>query len=66
MRGSEAMPPAFADKAATEGEVDPNESMEEQDVPGMVAKHVYGPDENGHHHLNLTTFAQEHASKHRG
>lgn len=36
-------------------------------LAGIVAQHVHGPDENGHHHLNLTTFSEHLKSgKHPG
>lgn len=37
------------------------------DVTGIIGQHVHGPDENGHHHLNLTTLAAHiHGGKHPG
>jgi hypothetical protein len=66
MRGREAMPPALAEEEAAEGEHRPGESLEEQSMGNLVAQHVHGPDENGHHHLNLSTFAAAHQAKHGG
>jgi hypothetical protein len=56
MRGNE--PPAEPDPSAA-----PEPGGE--DIGSVVAQHVHGPDENGHHHLNLSTLA-EHLSKHGG
>lgn len=28
------------------------------DLAQHIGKHVHGPDEHGHHHLNLTTLAE--------
>lgn len=27
------------------------------DIGSIISQHVHGPDEQGHHHLNLTTLA---------
>jgi len=37
-----------------DAETDP----EANDLSAIVGEHVHGPDENGHHHLNLSTLAE--------
>jgi len=45
-----------ADQLARAAETAEGESTEDKDFD--VNEHVHGPDENGHHHLNLTTMAE--------
>lgn len=54
MRGSAPMQePDTYD--ASPGEESADDSQ--HDPREIIADHVHGPDENGHHHLNLTTLA---------
>lgn len=54
MRGAEEVSPAFKESPGEEQDQETERSMEE-----IVADHIHGPDEAGHHHLNLTTLAEE-------
>lgn len=62
MRGPEK--PAVDD--GTMGNQPPVDADGSEEYASSVAKHVHGPDANGHHHLNLTTLAEELHSKHSG
>jgi hypothetical protein len=44
-------------KTASEGALAKDEGSEAYGYSELVSKHINGPDENGHHHLNLTTLA---------
>ena len=53
MRGSMTEP-------KTPYEETPGEESDQEETHSpaeIIADHVHGPDENGHHHLNLTTLA---------
>lgn len=68
MRGYQrpTMSPAEGDRIHDEENAGENESSEEQDnLAKIMAQHIHGPDDEGHHHLNLTTFA-EHIVKNGG
>jgi hypothetical protein len=47
------------------GEESDQEAEGQHDIKEVIADHIHGPDENGHHHLNLTTLAQ-HMTKKKG
>lgn len=55
---------------AAEGEENLSEGSSEQqdgeELGTTVAEHIHGPDENGHHHLNLTTLGEHFAKKKGG
>ena len=63
MRGPEK--PAAADEGDM-GNQPPVDGGGSEEYADSVKKHVHGPDENGHHHLNLTTLAEELHTKHGG
>lgn len=65
MRGAEK-PREEADGFAKGGEHEQS-SGDDGGFADIVAQHVHGPDENGHHHLNLTTLSEHLKSgKHPG
>lgn len=70
MRGSEKPNLRQADDEASDGEHElGTESSEQQDGTELgttVAEHIHGPDENGHHHLNLSSLAEALTAKKKG
>lgn len=58
MRGSEKPTMAAEEAEGMAGRADNEEGESTEDQDFDVNEHVHGPDENGHHHLNLSTLAE--------